>query len=534
MRWTLLFLALSSTALAWTKNGNVYTTDGSQGDVRDAIDDSSNGDVVNMPAGSFTWGQATGATTISNTITLQGAGTGSTTIVCSDTGPTYAAGIIRVYGAATLKSFSITGSNVAHVTPIECGVNGWRITDIVFNGGTAEAYFVYVLAGYGLIDHCTVTGNNPQSELIFVRGPSDSWTTPSTMGTVSAVYIEDCVFNTDGYVCDANANSRVVVRFCTVNGRNMKVDGHGLASNTPAKGVRQMEVYNNSWTYSGDTGWTAIELRGGTGMVFDNTSAVTARFALREYGCLAPWPNFGTFLSGVSTTNPTTITTTNPHGYTTGWPVFVYRQDSVPTIGGTYTATVTGASTFTIPVNVTTSGVFGLTSTTQTPYNYPITDQIGVGQDPKTGGSEPMYLVNNVAAGADWAFDWSNDLTEAITLYRVQISTPAATFTMQNIIAADRDYFKQTVGGTFNGSSGAGRGTAAQMAAITGTTTGVGFWVTDQGNWRAGYAGTSGQLYRWNGSAWALHYTPYTYPHPLQGSLVNITVNRLNVGTLRF
>jgi len=41
--------------------------------------------------------------------------------------------------------------------------------------------------------------------------------------------------------------------------------------------------------------------------------------------------------------------------------------------------------------------------------------------------------------------------------------------------------------------------------------------VTDQGNWNLSQpANTSGQLYVWNGSSWALNYTPYTYPHPLR------------------
>ena len=47
-----------------------------------------------------------------------------------------------------------------------------------------------------------------------------------------AVYVEDCVFSGQGYVCDANANARFVVRFNTVTGP-MKVDGHGKASNSP-------------------------------------------------------------------------------------------------------------------------------------------------------------------------------------------------------------------------------------------------------------------------------------------------------------
>jgi len=55
------------------------------------------------------------------------------------------------------------------------------------------------------------------------------------------------------------------------------------------------------------------------------------------------------------------------------------------------------------------------------------------------------------------------------------------------------------------------------MLAIIPTKPGVGYWVTDEGSWNITLpANTSGQLYTWNGSAWVLKYTPYTYPHPLR------------------
>ncbi len=43
--------------------------------------------------------------------------------------------------------------------------------------------------------------------------------------------------------------------------------GHGLASNSPARGVRNMEIYGNTWTATGAGNWANLELRGGSVMV---------------------------------------------------------------------------------------------------------------------------------------------------------------------------------------------------------------------------------------------------------------------------
>ena len=58
-----------------------------------------------------------------------------------------------------------------------------------------------------------------------------------------------------------------------------------------------------------------------------------------------------------SVANPTVITTASPHGLTTGDLVSISGNSSV--IDSTYVATVTGATTFTIPVNVSSAGTLG-------------------------------------------------------------------------------------------------------------------------------------------------------------------------------
>jgi len=60
-----------------------------------------------------------------------------------------------------------------------------------------------------------------------------------------------------------------------------------------------------------------------------------------------------------SVANPTVVTTTVPHGLTSGDIILVSGANSTPTINGSRTVTVTSTTTFTIPVNVTSGGSAG-------------------------------------------------------------------------------------------------------------------------------------------------------------------------------
>jgi hypothetical protein len=337
----------------------------SQSDVGTAITAASAGDIVSIPAGDCVWGASGTFLSVNKVITLKGAGQGQTRITLSDTGGTYTNGTIRISAAATVRGMTIIGSNVRIATAFSTSTaDGWRITDIAYNGGTSAAWYIYA-GSYGLIDNNNITGAHGSAELIFVRGPTNSWQTPHSIGGAENVFIEDNTFNGLGYVTDCNSNARCVVRYNTITG-SLKVDGHGKASNTPARSVRHMEVYNNVWTLT--TGfWTAIEMRGGGGMVFNNianTPLGSAWFYLTDYAATTIWPNFA--------------------------------------------------------------------NTCQCPANYPIDDQIGVGMDPKSGGSEPMYLWNNTKNGLPWSLSWKSTASCTAT---------CGAFAVSDIIKADRDYF---------------------------------------------------------------------------------------------
>ena len=508
------FLCLPLAAFAWTKSGNQYTTNGSFSDVLSASQDAAlaDGDVINIPAGTFSnWGASFTAVNLSKAITLKGAGQGSTTIVLDSGGPNGNYGVIQFYANATAQDFTITGSSSNDVNPFGASVAGHldaiHIQNITYNAGTSGAYFLIFEDANGLINNCTINGGTGSTELIFGRGPTNAWQTADSPGTSAALYIESNTFGGSGYVCDINANARAVVRYNTITVAGMKIDAHGMDSNSPARSFREIEVYNNTFT---NCGAEAVAIRGAPGFMFNNsvtnTDPSSAWFQLIDYGSVSPWPNYGVASISASAANPTVITATG-HGYTSGFLVWVHVANSTPAIDGFYVATVTGANTFTIPVNVTVAGSSqgsNWTARERTPSDYPTYDQVGWGQDTAgvyTNRADPVYLWNNTAqGGVDWTLNWKAVDSNAITLYRTQTANPSATFTMQDMIAADRDYFKQTVGGTFTGASGVGLGTTAQMNAITPSKTGVGFWVTDQGSWNTTVtAGTSGLLYTWSG-----------------------------------
>ena len=428
------------------------------------------GDTIVLPAGEATWGDPTssngGTSYVVDRVNIRGQGD-STVIRLHDGGPTLTRGVIALWSTITLSDLKIIGAPTRPVTAITSypynntnpgGINytgGFRVTNVTYEGGGA-AHFVYFQGiTSGLIDNCRITGNVGNAELIFGRGPTNAWQTNNTIGTEHNLFVEDCTFNGSGYVNDANSNARMVVRYNTITGR-IKVDGHGVASNTPARSYRNMEVYGNTWT-STALAWAAIELRGGTFMVFNNQAAYPAWFFLTDYGYLTTWPNFGNQL--------------------------------------------------------------------QTPVNYPVTDQVGVGKDPKRAASEPAYLWNNRAAGSVWPRQLKGIPQAGIDLYRTQTGNPSASFTERDMIRANRDFFAEA---GFDDTTGVSTGTKAQMLASAPTLQGFGWWVTDEGEWNStNGAAPDGQLYVWDGSAWQFKYRPYTYPHPMRsaGAPSNVRIN---------
>lgn len=522
----------------WTKNGNVYTTDGSQFSVRSAILDSSNGDIVDVPAGSFTWGSGSSAFGLNKQIWLRGAGSSQSLITIASDGPTGTAGVLRISAQVTVSGLTLSPA-ANGVTMFNTSTsNDWRITDVIYNSANTSgsaAYFLYATS-YGLVDNCTINGAGGSEEWIYTRGPSNAWSVASTFGTANAVYLEDCTFSNMGYM-DFNSNAYGVVRFCTFSpvGNYIKVDGHGQSTNTPAFSVRGLEVHNNTWVlYKGDR---SIELRGGTGFVFNNgnTSATAAQFILNDYYYRTnETTNLGYYATaynyplpqqigqGASGIEPMYIWGNTRNGGASVWPRTV-QAIGVASAWLTNTAGYSiGATSITLASRTSAGSgsgkIGGGNGTTtgdaiaiagDTANRYLVTSGLPSGATSGTITIAAPGLIQAIPASAVAV------TSGPLQKYQQQTGNMSATFTETDVIQSNRDFYADA---GFDSNTGVTVGSAATMAG-TAATLNHGFWVTNEGSWNTTLpANTSGRLYVGDGVNWVLAYTPYTYPHPLRGT----------------
>jgi len=257
-----------------------------QADVQNAMASSVADDVIIVPAGNCTWTSLN----VSKAITLQGAGIGLTNITISvSQGLTVAK---QAAGVTRFQGFSVSSSN-ATAWPHSIAVGGgWlNAQPVVFRNNaftmSGSAMFGISVAGGVIFSHNIFTGGwNDFAFTVKDLTNVNSWTTADSMGTNDAngtknIYIEDNTFNGQSNgVLDCDDNCRVVFRHNTL-ANSGGFNSHG-ADSSPY-GMRHFEIYNNSFTFP-DTSCTAgntslsninqyIWIRGGTGVIFDNSFA---------------------------------------------------------------------------------------------------------------------------------------------------------------------------------------------------------------------------------------------------------------------
>ena len=258
-----------------TSSGNTHHSGLARESVQAAINSASDGDTVILPAGDVTW--SSGITMPSHkTVKVEGQGIGQTIIRAARTGMD-----LFVLG---LRGHTI-GNFETEKGAIDFGDSqGFRIHHVKFynDPGTTATYD----AAYGRMDsnpdlhlhwgvidnceffNCRVVSFGAAAMLAEDNTQHRLWTLDAPLGGQDVVYVEDCAFdyNSTCSAIDGNYGGRYVFRHNTV--KNGYCEVHSVQGNNRA--LRTWEIYNNTFEGGEAYHWTAMFLRGGTGVAFDN------------------------------------------------------------------------------------------------------------------------------------------------------------------------------------------------------------------------------------------------------------------------
>lgn len=282
-----VFISLTIVLTSRSFGATVTAASTSSAAVQAAINAASNGDTVVVPAGSATW--STPVTISGKALTLIGNGIGSTVITDGTSSSALAitataANFVRVSGFTFISSGSHTSSGMVDVSGGH-GEVAFRLDHLRFLVSSAVTRGVTTTWIYGLIDHClfqNTTGTATQ--LVSLWGSDDStqpgfgmtpWSWPPSLGTTNAVYIEDCgIYETAGVqsgdsAFDSYGGARFVIRYCSITNSEFG-GGHGTDSGT-RRSMHSFEIYNNTYVNNLSQKQRAATIRGGTGVIYNNT-----------------------------------------------------------------------------------------------------------------------------------------------------------------------------------------------------------------------------------------------------------------------
>lgn len=281
--------ALAST----TASGTITAASGALADVQAAVNNASDGYTVMIPAGTFDWG-ASGQLNVPGGIYLKGAGKTATIIKRNGKPSSESVRLIKFDGSNGKRS------RISHLQAVGNNVNGIDDYGIGFHNGCLDFMMhdclvrnfafcgVYVGESQrqrGVIFKCDivdnyVAGRGNLGYGVAVFGGSNY---PALeLGTQNAVFIEDCVMSGNRHNVASNNGSFYVSRYNDINCVSLTkdwamMDAHGLSSSP--RGSRGYEIYNNTFraTLSSGRVRTAVGIRGGDGVIFNNT--VSADYA---------------------------------------------------------------------------------------------------------------------------------------------------------------------------------------------------------------------------------------------------------------
>jgi hypothetical protein len=404
---SLILLCLATNARA----ANVTAASCSSFDVQAAINSAAAHDTVIVPPGNCIWTST--VTIASKGLTLTGAGIGKTNITDQGSGGR----ALSVTGASTTNFVNISGftfikdtahpSGMVTIDGTMFSVNAFRFHHNHLLQATSGSRGISITNVYGLIDHnlIEVTAASGSIQSVSVTGSSNStdggfspWQQPLTLGTNKAVYVEDNVITYNvldtgvesGF--DAYGGARYVIRYNQAN--NVEFGGHHGTDSGGERSPVSFEIYNNTYVNNSSNVIRAGTVRGGTGVIFNNTYGGTVSawysFTLVYYrACYSPDTAFGwgrcdgrnwELKSDVLSTNNSRICST-----TGGFRFDATNNEILGAVSGTYTRYFDGAGTG----------------------GYPCRDQPGRGPGQVL---EPIYFWNNKGAtiGA-WDFGEPNN-----------------------------------------------------------------------------------------------------------------------------
>jgi hypothetical protein len=526
---------------AWATTAASCENKAGQTDVQDAITATSSGGTVTVPAGSCTW--TTQLSVSGKALTIQGAGIGSTNITLG-TGATIPIDITTTtVNKVRITGFTFIKGTLTATVWIEVDAStssDWFALDAIridhnrfFDNGTLSQRILNISQVFGLIDHNTfdIDADCTNCQWINHNGTKDSddggytaWAQSGMdPGTQYALFIEDNVFDrqfsgTESLV-EGYGGSRTVFRFNTVT--NGHTGQHGLDSGDRRGGYFQ-EEYGNTFAQN-DESTDAGTARGGVSIYFGNTHTGSPGYTgmtlfyprpISSYTndpAMQNWKTCDGTQYDVASATLSDIGSRRSTTYGTVARFSNANPDALPLL--------TGAATGDAIRPLDGPGTDG----------YPCRDQLGVKHNQLFSS---MYAWNN---GTGIAF--VENQFDCITGGSNSTALCQAGFRMNHWIASDRDYYQgasgiQTNATTpFNGTTGVGWGTLANRptTCTTGANAGqgVGYWATDQGSWNTSstnpegvqQSGADGVLYQCTATnTWTAYYTPYTYPHPLQGA----------------
>jgi hypothetical protein len=510
---SLLFL-LSTLTLA--AHGSTYTAASCEESdvnavIHGPIHTAVNGDVIQIPAGTCSWTSTLNITGVG--ITIQGAGApnntpstfgpGTTNTIIQGTGLGTGRDLISVTGLTSgqfmrisLLTLKTDYSGGAELSGRAINISGRctssgcaniRVDNIVFDpsfdNGVPQFAINMTDNVFGVFDHNKITGpgsitgnylvSGNQSSWLGVGDWGDnSWASPDTMGTGQAIYIENNAFdNAQSDDSDVSGGGRFVCRFnhyVNIPTSAATCGGHGTDSTGRARGVRQLEVYGNTFTGDPSTpnNYSVIGMNSGVGLIFGNTF------------------NFNSLSTYISLTARRNGTSFDPWGECTGSNGWDLNSGGSPVAcldqpgRGQGTLLISGCGSTCGPTSPS-------TPTWPNEALVPIYEWM----DRQTGGfGGPVYGQSpNIIQNRDYYHENTNQSAQ---------SSPSSPFD-----------------GSLN--IGVGHGTLADRP--TTCTTGAGYFASDQGSWNASGNGFGqGQLFKCaSTNSWTLAYTPYTYPHPL-------------------